>query len=260
LRGEAAQRKGPARRPFFDSRSRSIANKFRQPRFAFDLADSTVVSTLVQTMRPDRLDVKRNRQPDQETIMNIQARPPRAPLNGVDTPRLINTINFVAGQPELAEFQFRAANEWIEGTHSRSSMLGFYGAGGEQKHVKAYFADGDHPNVLCGADRGPTPVEWLLHALATCLTAGIGNIAAARGVKLTKVRSFVEGDIDLRGILGLSDEVRNGYRNISIRFEIEGDAPQEKMQQILDQARARSAVFDVLTNGVPVSVAMNRIQ
>lgn len=192
--------------------------------------------------------------------MNIQARPPRPPLNGVDTPTLLSTIAFVAGQPELASFQFRAANEWIEGTHSRSAMLSFHGAGAEQKHVKSYFADGDHPTVLCGGDRGPTPVEWLLHALATCLTAAIANIAAARGVKLTSVRSFVEGDIDLRGILGISDEVRNGYRNISIRFEIDGEAPSEKLQQILEQARARSAVFDVLTSGVPVSVSMGSVK
>ena len=126
--------------------------------------------------------------------------------------------------------------------------------------MKSYFADGDHPAVLCGGDRAPTPVEWLLHALATCLTAGIGNIAAARGVKLTKVRSFVEGDIDLRGILGISDEARNGYQNIAIRFEIEGDAPAEKLQQIVEQARARSAVFDVLSNGVPVSVGIQSVQ
>ncbi len=192
--------------------------------------------------------------------MEVQTRMPRGPLNGVDTPALLNTINFVAGQPELAKFQFRASNEWIEGTHSRSAMLGFYGAGGEQQHQKSHFADGDHPAVLCGADRAPTPVEWLLHALATCLTAGIGNIAAARGVKLTKVRSFVEGDIDLRGILGISDEVRNGYQNVSIRFEIEGDAPPEKLQQIVEQARARSAVFDVLKNGVPVSVDTHSVQ
>ncbi|MEK1854073.1 MAG: OsmC family protein, partial [Phyllobacterium sp.] len=119
---------------------------------------------------------------------------------------------------------------------------------------------GDHPTVLCGTDRGPTPVEWLLHALATCLTAGIANIAAARGVKLTKVHSYVEGDIDLRGILGISDDVRNGYQNVTIRFEIEGDAPSEKMQQILDQAQARSAVFDVLTNGVHVSVGIASVQ
>lgn len=192
--------------------------------------------------------------------MNVQAKAPRPPLNGVDTPTLLNTISFVAGHPELAKFQFRATNEWVEGTHSRSTMQGFFGAGGEQEHVKAYAADGDHPTVLCGEDRGPTPVEWLLHALATCLTAGIGNIAAARGVRLTKVRSFVDGDIDLRGILGISNEVRNGYQNVAIRFEIEGDAPPEKLQQIVEQARARSAVFDVLTNGVPVSVGMKSVQ
>ena len=181
--------------------------------------------------------------------MNVQTKTPPATQRGrhADTAR---HHQFVAGQPELAKFQFRAANEWIKGTHSRSAMTGFYGAGGEQKHVKSYLADGDHPAVLCGADNGPTPVEWLLHALATCLTAGIGNIAAARGIKLTRVRSFIEGDIDLRGILGISDEVRNGFRNISIQFEIEGDAPPEKLQQLVEQARARSAVFDVLTNGV----------
>jgi uncharacterized OsmC-like protein len=192
--------------------------------------------------------------------MNMQTKAPRPPLNGVDTPTLLSTINFVAGQPDLARFQFRASNEWIEGTHSRSAMHGFFGAGAEQKHIKSYFADGDHPTVLCGTDRGPTPVEWLLHALATCLTAGIANIAAARGVKLTKVHSYIEGDIDLRGILGISDEVRNGYQNVTIRFEIEGDAPSEKMQHILDQAQARSAVFDVLTNGVHVSVGIASVQ
>jgi uncharacterized OsmC-like protein len=192
--------------------------------------------------------------------MNMQTKAPRPPLNGVDTPTLLSTINFVAGQPDLAAFQFRGSTEWIEGTHSRSAMQGFFGAGGEQKHIKSYFADADHPTVLCGGDSAPTPVEWLLHALATCITAGIANIAAARGVKLTKVHSYVEGDIDLRGILGISDAVRNGYQNIAIRFEIEGDAPPEKLQQILDQARARSAVFDVLTHGVPVSVGMASVQ
>ena len=186
--------------------------------------------------------------------MNAPAKLPRQPLNGVDTPTLLNTIRFVAGQPELAKFRFRATNEWLAGTHSRSTMHGFFGAGGEQTHKHAYTADGDHPAVLCGADNGPTPVEWLLHALATCLTAGIGNIAAARGVKLTSVRSTVEGDIDLRAILGISDEVRNGYQNMRVDFEIKGDAPPEILAKIVDQARARSAVFDVLTNGVAVSV------
>lgn len=192
--------------------------------------------------------------------MQVQTKSPRPPLNGVDTPTLMATINAVAGMPELAKFQFRAENQWISGTHSRSTIKGYYGAGGEQSHERAFTADGDHPAVLCGPDNGPTPVEWLLHALATCLTSGIGNIAAARGIKLTSVRSSIEGDIDLRGILGISDEVRNGFQNIAIHFEVEGDAPPEKLAQLVEQARARSAVFDVITNGVPVSVGMKSVQ
>jgi uncharacterized OsmC-like protein len=175
----------------------------------------------------------------------------------VDTPTLISTINAVGAKPELAKFTFRNSNEWISGTHSRSTMKGFYGAGGEHAHKASYSAESDHPAVLCGADNAPTPVEWLLHALAACLTAGIGNIAAARGVKLTRVKSTVEGNIDLRGILGLSDEVRNGYQGVTARFEIEGDAPPETLRAIVEQSRARSAVFDVLTRGVPVSVEVH---
>ena len=178
------------------------------------------------------------------------------PLNGVNTPTLLATINAVGGQPELAKFQFRASSRWVSGTHSQSVMHGFSGAGGEHQHIAAYKADGDHPGVLCGADAGPTPVEWLLHALASCLTAGIANIAAARGIKLNKVESTVEGDIDLRGILGLSNDVRNGYQGITISFEIDGDAPAEQLKQLVTQSRARSAVFDVLTNGVPVSIGV----
>jgi len=181
------------------------------------------------------------------------------PLNGVDTPALMSTIGAVGAQPELAKFKFRNTNEWISGTHSRSTMDGFHGAGGEHAHKVSYTADGDHPAVLCGADNAPTPVEWVLHALATCLTAGIGNIAAARGVKLTRVKSTIEGDIDLRGILGISDQVRNGYRDLNVRFEIEGDAPPETLAAIVEQSRARSAVFDVLTRGVPVSVNVDVI-
>jgi len=178
------------------------------------------------------------------------------PMNGVNTPTLLATINAVGSQPELAKFQFRASSRWISGTHSQSVMHGFSGAGGEHQHIAAYKADGDHPGVLCGADAGPTPVEWLLHALASCLTAGIANIASARGIKLNKVESTVEGDIDLQGILGLSDEVRNGYQGIKISFEIDGDAPAEQLNQLVAQSRARSAVFDVLTNGVPVSIGV----
>lgn len=176
------------------------------------------------------------------------------PLNGVDTPTLFATIGAVGQQPDLGAFRFRATNRWTSGTHSRTRFEAFDGAGTTHEHVSVYEMDGDHPNVLCGADRGPTPVEALLHALATCITAGIGNISAARGVKLESVECTLEGDIDLRGILGLTDEVRNGYQGIRVTFSIKGDAPPEKLRQIVEQSRARSAVYDVLTNGVPVAI------
>jgi uncharacterized OsmC-like protein len=180
------------------------------------------------------------------------------PLNGVDTPNLLATIGAVGAQPELAKFQFRATNRWLSGTHNQSTMHGFSGAGGEHKHVAPYKASGDHPAVLCGADAGPTPVEWLLHALASCLTAGLANIAAARGIKLHKVESTIEGDMDLRGILGLSNEVRNGFQGIKVSFEIDGDASVEELNKLVMQAKDRSAVFDCLTNGVSITIGMKK--
>lgn len=179
------------------------------------------------------------------------------PRNGVDTPTLLATINAVGAQPELAQFRFRAMNRWQQGTHSRTRIQSFYGAGGEQTHEREFTFDADHPTVLVGRDQAPTPVEFLLHALASCITAGIGNIAAARGVTLHEVESTLEGDIDLQGILGLSDRVRNGYRSIRATFTIKGDAPAEKLAQIVEQSRKRSAVYDVLTNGVPVEIVVN---
>jgi uncharacterized OsmC-like protein len=193
----------------------------------------------------------------QQTTRNPEAKPAPVPRNGVDTPALFATIGAVKAQPELARFQFRAENRWLSGTHSTSRIEAFKGAGGEHKHGRVFEYDGDHPAVLCGADEGPTPVEFLLHALASCLTAGIANIAAARGISLTEVTSTVEGDIDLRGILGLSDEVRNGYQDIRIRFAIAGDAPAEKLREVVEQSRARSAVFDVITRGVPVAISVD---
>ena len=178
----------------------------------------------------------------------------RVPMNGVDTPKLFATLNVVKAQPELANFQFRATNRWVKGTHSRSRIETFSGAGGEHRHAGEIDFNADHPAVLVGGDAAPTPVEFLLHAIAACITSGMANIAAARGVALTEVESTVEGNIDLRGILGLSDEVRNGYRDIRVHFRVKGDAPEEKLRQIVEQSRARSAVFDVLTNGTAVEV------
>ena len=182
---------------------------------------------------------------------------PREPRHGVNTPALLATINAVKETPALAKFQFRATNRWVNGTYSESRVDSFSGAGGEHTHRTQFAYGADHPAVLVGEDRGPTPIEFLLHGLAACITAGIGNIAAARGITLTSVESRVEGDIDLQGILGLSDTVRNGYERIRISFDIAGDAPAEKLRQIVEQSRARSAVFDVLTNGVPVEFSIN---
>jgi uncharacterized OsmC-like protein len=187
--------------------------------------------------------------------MEPRARREPIPMNGVNTPALFATIGAVKEQPALGRFQFRATNRWMAGTHSRTRLEGFSGAGSEQAHKTAFELDADHPAVLVGVDRGPTPVEFLLAALASCLTAGIANIAAARGIRLESVESRLEGDIDLRGILGLSDEVRNGFEEIRISFDVAGDAPPEKLQEIVRQSVARSALFDMLTNGLPVTVS-----
>jgi uncharacterized OsmC-like protein len=173
--------------------------------------------------------------------------------NGVDTATLFATRDAVKGTPDIAKFQFRATNRWVSGTHNQSTIHGFYGAMQEMAHKQPWTFDADHPAVLVGADNGPTPVEFVLHALAACLTSGLANIAAARGVNLTEVESTVEGDIDLLGILGLSDEVRNGYQQIKVSFKLRGDDP-EKLRKLVEQSRKRSAVYDVVTNGVPVSI------
>jgi uncharacterized OsmC-like protein len=177
--------------------------------------------------------------------------------NGVDTSMLFATLDAVKAAPEAAKFQFRASNRWQSGAHSRGTMHGYFGVGEERTHEQPFTYDIDHPKVLVGSDQGPTPAEYLLHALAGCLTAGLVNVAAARGIALSEVTSTVEGDIDLNGILGLDADVRNGYQQIRVTFDIKGDAPAEKLRQIVQQSQARSAVFDVITNGSPVSVEVN---
>ena len=177
--------------------------------------------------------------------------------NGVDTTTLFATLDAVKASPAAAKFQFRASNEWINGTHNRSTINGFFGVGEERSHERTFQFDADHPAILVGRDHGPTPIEFVLHALAACLTAGLANIAAARGVRLTEVRSTVVGDIDLNGILGLNGAVRNGYEKIAVRFTVKGDAPAEVLRAIVDQSRARSAVLDIITNRVPVTIEVD---
>jgi len=176
--------------------------------------------------------------------------------NGVDTTTLFATLDAVKGDPEIAKFQFRATNRWVSGTHNRTTIHDFHGAKQEMAHREAFTFDADHPPVLVGSDQGPTPVEYVLHALAACLTAGIANVAAARGINLTEVSSTVEGDIDLLGILGLDEHVRNGYQGIKVSFVLRGDDP-EKLRKVVEQSRRRSAVYDVVTNGVPVSIEVD---
>ena len=175
-------------------------------------------------------------------------------LNGVDTTTLFATIDAVSQHPEAAQFKFRATNNWVRGTHSRGRFPGFFGAGAEHVHATDTVVDADHPVVLVGEDNGPTPAELLLNALASCLMAGLANIAAARGVELRSVRCDVEGDIDLRGILGIDDTVRNGFSAIRVHFSVDGDAEAERLASLVAQSVRRSAVYDVLTNGTTVSI------
>ena len=177
--------------------------------------------------------------------------------NGMDTAALFATIDAVRQAPEAGHFQFRAHNEWVRGTHNRGTIADFFGVGEERTHERTFVFNADHPAILVGQDNGPTPVEFVLHALAACLTAGLANIAAARRIKLTEVRSTVTGDIDLNGILGLDPDVRNGYSQITVRFTIKGDARPEKLRELVEQSRTRSAVYDVITNRVPVVVEVD---
>jgi uncharacterized OsmC-like protein len=178
--------------------------------------------------------------------------------NGVDTEQLFGTLDLLKEQPELATFQFRAHNRWLGGAHNRSTIRAFYAAGGEDTtRTKEFSVDAGEPQILLGHDEGPNPAEYLLHALAACLTTSIVYVAAARGVPLASVESRLEGDMDVRGALGVDDDYRNGFEQIRISFAVAGDAPEEKLREVVERACARSAVFDMVTNGVPVEVGVS---
>src|SRR4051795_1644832 len=150
--------------------------------------------------------------------------------NGVDTATLFATLDAVKAQPDLGVFQFRVANRWLDGAHNRSTIKDFYAAGGEDtSRAEAFEVDAGEPAILIGTDTGANPAEYLLHALAACLTTAIVYVASARGVHLTEVESTLEGDMNVQGTLGLSDEVRNGFSRIGVSFRISGNAPEEKL-------------------------------
>ena len=175
--------------------------------------------------------------------------------NGVDTEQMFETLDAIKAQPELARFQFRATNRWIGGAHNRSTIKDFWGASQEDtSRPEPFTLDAGEPAILLGHDTGPNPAEYLLHALAACLTTSLVYVAAARGVRLTAVESTLEGDMDVRGALGLDDDYRNGFEGIRVSFRVEGDAPEEKLREVVERARRRSAVYDMVANGVPVDV------
>jgi uncharacterized OsmC-like protein len=176
--------------------------------------------------------------------------------NGVDTTTMFATLDAIKAQPEIAKFQFRARNRWLGGAHNRSTIKGFYAAGGEDtSRTKAFVLDSGEPAILLGTDTGPNPAEYLLHALAACVTTSLVYSAAARGVRLTSVESNLEGDLDVQGALGTNTEdYRNGYERIRMTVTISGDAPPEKLRQVVQRGTDRSVVFDSIANGVPISV------
>src|SRR3954452_11387808 len=177
--------------------------------------------------------------------------------NGVDTEVLFGTLDAVKADPSIATFQFRARNRWIDGAHNRSTIRDFYAANQEDtSRTKEFVLDAGEPAILLGSDTGANPAEHLLHALAACVTTSLVYVAAARKVRLTEVESTLEGDMDVRGALGLSDEVRNGFSKIRITFKVKGDAPDEKLREVVERAQARSAVFDMVSHGVPVEVGV----
>ena len=173
-------------------------------------------------------------------------------FNGVPVDKLRGTIAKVTENPELAEFRFTARNTWIEGTGTRSTIHEWYGAGGDHLHVQEFTFGADHPTL--GHGHGPTPQEYVLHALAGCIVAGIATTAANRGVELRSIDTVVRGTIDVRGVLGIDGDVRNGYQSIDVEIDIDGDGTAEEVEALIQASCKRSAVFDMLANPTLVRV------
>ena len=176
-------------------------------------------------------------------------------INGVNVEQLEANIHAIQGEPDLAKFQFRATNSWINGGHNRTTIKEFYGVGKEDTtRTEPFVLDADEPPVLLGEDQGANPVEFVLHALASCLTTSMVYHAAARGIKIDSVESRLEGDLDLRGFLGLSKDVRPGYQNLRVHFSVKSDAPAETLRELTKH----SPVFDIVSNPVPVVISVNK--
>ena len=178
--------------------------------------------------------------------------------NGVNVEALLGAREALTEAPEAAQFQWRATCEWQNGTHSSSTVEGFFGLGEEQKHVTQFKFDADHPEVFASEDKGATPVEFVLVGLAGCLTAGIATVAQNREIQLNSVKATLEAGMDLQGILGIDDEVRNGFDGIKVHYEIDADASEEDIAALVAQSQKRSAVFDIVANPSNVTVEVNK--
>ena len=180
-------------------------------------------------------------------------------INGVAVDVLFATIEAVKATPSVAKFKFRIRNQWENGSRNCSTAARFSGANQELSHPKPFSLEADEPAILLGKDMAANPVEYLLHALASCMTTSMVYHAAARGIHIEQVESSFEGDIDLHGFLGLDPSVRKGYQGIRVRFRIRANVPDDQLQEIVQLGTRFSPVFDSLTNGVPVSVAAERL-
>ena len=174
--------------------------------------------------------------------------------NGVNVEALLGAREALTQAPEAAQFQWRATCEWQNGTHSTSTVEGFFGLGEEQKHRTRYSFDIDHPELFASEDNGATPVELVLVGLAGCLTAGVAAVAQHREIQLRKVSATIAGDMDVRGILGMEPDVRNGFSNVTVTYDIDADATPAEIEALVAQSQKRSAVYDIITNPTDVRV------
>src|ERR1700752_4900550 len=177
--------------------------------------------------------------------------------NGLTVQVLPDARNDLTKAPQAAQFKWRAVCEWKNGTHSHSTVESFYGLGAEQARKTSFTFDADHPEVFAATDKGATPVEYVLVGLASCLTAGIAAVAQNRSIQLRSVTATIEGDMDLQGILGIDDNVRNGFNGIKVTYKIDADAKREDIEALVAQSQKRSAVYDIVTNPTNVTVAVN---
>lgn len=173
--------------------------------------------------------------------------------NGVNVGALLEARKALTAAPEAAQFKWRASCSWVNGTHSKSSVEGYFGLGEEHKHKSTFTFDADHPEVFASEDLGATPVEIVLVGLAACMTAGVAAIAQHRNIQLRSVKATLEAGMDIQGILGIDSDVRNGFDGIHIRYEIDADASKEDIEALVAQSAKRSAVYDIVTNPTNVS-------